>query len=92
MNNFFCHVTLFVNNGEQEFWVDKGARHWNWGEYYPFTKQEVQNGQRKTGSNKEPTQATGTGKNSALVGISSLSLYTNWNPEQATEAGTGDIV
>ena len=62
------------------------------GEYYPFAKQEVQNGQRKTGSNKEPTQATGTGKNSALVGISSLSLYTNWNPEQATEAGTGDIV
>lgn len=61
--------------------------------YDPFTEQEaVRNGQWKTGSSKEPTQATGTGKNSALVGISSLSFYTNWNPEQATEAGTGDIV
>ena len=61
--------------------------------YNSFTKQElVPNGQRKTGSSKEPTQATGTGENSALVGITSLSLYTNLNPEEATEAGTGDIV
>ena len=28
------------------------------GEYYPFTKQEVQNGQQKTGSNKEPINSS----------------------------------